>query len=215
MIFEWIPLTYFTFASLLLPKDNLGCSLYAHQRILLIMEVVFGPVLILRCLGMMFANKSHLIFWQIIVIYTWFVVSLTWWVFSTAHGMKFLDSECYHPLKVSLLNLITMVTFYMFMLAPYIGVVIFLPQVLYQIWKAVNHQKRQMLAKHYLIKRMPSIVFNKKMFEGSIECSICMEPFKEGVDFVTPLACDARHFYHSDCIEEWLNNKNECPLCKI
>jgi len=130
--------------------------------------------------------------------------------------MKFLDTECYHPLKVSVLNLITMVTFYMFMLAPYIGVVIFLPQVLYQILKAVNYQKRQMLAKHYLIKRMPSIVFNKRMFEGGfIECSICMEPFKEGHDYVTPLSCDARHFYHSDCIEEWLNNKNECPLCKI
>lgn len=41
-----------------------------------------------------------------------------------------------------------------------------------------------------------------------------MEAFIEGEDYVTPLACDSRHFYHSDCIEEWLNNKNECPLCK-
>jgi hypothetical protein len=41
-----------------------------------------------------------------------------------------------------------------------------------------------------------------------------MEQFKEHEDFVSPLACDARHFYHSDCIEEWLTNKNECPLCK-
>jgi len=40
-----------------------------------------------------------------------------------------------------------------------------------------------------------------------------MEPFTDQ-DYVTPLACDSRHFYHSDCIEEWLNNKNECPLCK-
>jgi len=47
-----------------------------------------------------------------------------------------------------------------------------------------------------------------------MECAICMEPFNENQDYVSPLTCDARHFYHSDCIEEWLNNKNECPLCK-
>ena len=46
------------------------------------------------------------------------------------------------------------------------------------------------------------------------ECLICLESFKEGEDFVTPLACDARHMYHSDCIETWLKNDNCCPFCK-
>lgn len=115
-----------------------------------------------------------------------------------------------------MLNLITMMTFYMFMLVPYMGLLIFVPQVIYYICKAVNQRKKQMLAKYYLIKRMPSIVFEKKMFENAYaECAICSEPFKEKWDFVTPLSCDQRHFYHSDCIEEWLNIKNECPLCKI
>jgi hypothetical protein len=60
---------------------------------------------------------------------------------------------------------------------------------------------------------MPSLLFNKNLFKDSQECAICMEAFLEE-DYVTPLACDSRHFYHSDCIEEWLTNKNECPLCK-
>jgi hypothetical protein len=72
--------------------------------------------------------------------------------------------------------------------------------------------------KHYLIKAMPSIIFDKKLFKESkssyLECGICMEAFEEGYDYITPLACDARHFYHSDCIEEWLTQKNECPLCR-
>ena len=46
------------------------------------------------------------------------------------------------------------------------------------------------------------------------ECVICLEPFTEGEDFVTPLACDKRHIYHSNCIEEWLQSENFCPMCK-
>ena len=53
---------------------------------------------------------------------------------------------------------------------------------------------------------MPSVIFDKKLFKDTqhLECGICMEPFEEGYDYITPLACDGRHFYHSDCIEEWL-----------
>ena len=46
------------------------------------------------------------------------------------------------------------------------------------------------------------------------ECVICLEPFAEGEDYVTPLACDKRHLFHSDCIEEWLKSENFCPMCK-
>ena len=64
---------------------------------------------------------------------------------------------------------------------------------------------------------MPSFLFDKSLFakDSFQECAICMEVFEENEDFVTPLACDERHFFHSDCIEEWLRNKNECPLCKV
>jgi hypothetical protein len=65
--------------------------------------------------------------------------------------------------------------------------------------------------KHYLVKSMPSIAFKKELFKDIVildECLICLEPFAEGEDYVTPLACDKRHFYHSNCIEEWLKSKN-------
>jgi len=59
------------------------------------------------------------------------------------------------------------------------------------------------LSKHYVIKAMPSVAFSKKLFKDLFaeqECIICLEEFKEVEDYVTPLACDARHVFHSNCI---------------
>ena len=68
---------------------------------------------------------------------------------------------------------------------------------------------------------MPSILFDKKVFDNNNgdggcmdECVICLEPFVEGEDYVSPLACDKRHVYHSDCIQHWLETENFCPMCK-
>lgn len=96
-------------------------------------------------------------------------------------------------------------------------IVVVSPCYIYEVIKAHDVVRKRQLMKHYLIKSMPSIAFNKKVFSENMlldECLICMEEFKEGEDYVTPLACDARHMYHSNCIEEWLKNDNSCPFCK-
>jgi len=31
---------------------------------------------------------------------------------------------------------------------------------------------------------------------------------------VTPLSCNVKHIFHSECIEQWFKTKNECPLCR-
>lgn len=31
---------------------------------------------------------------------------------------------------------------------------------------------------------------------------------------VTPLPCDIRHYFHTDCIQDWFKQNNVCPLCK-
>lgn len=33
-------------------------------------------------------------------------------------------------------------------------------------------------------------------------------------DETIQLPCDHRHFFHADCIENWLKKNNSCPMCK-
>ncbi|XP_022850049.1 probable E3 ubiquitin-protein ligase RHG1A [Olea europaea var. sylvestris] len=43
------------------------------------------------------------------------------------------------------------------------------------------------------------------------KCSICQEDY-EADDEMGKLNCG--HFYHTNCIKEWLVQKNICPICK-
>jgi len=40
-------------------------------------------------------------------------------------------------------------------------------------------------------------------------CVICMSPIDSGY-MVTP----CRHAFHSDCLEQWMDVKMECPTCR-
>lgn len=217
ILFEWCPLSYFVLAALILPKDHHGCSAYAIHSIHNIILWVFGPILILRFIGTLFFNTQRMIIYQIMVIYGWLIISLCVWDIKTFEGMLNLDKACYRPLSVSILNLVTMLLFYCLVLSPYLTIVCLIPFYVYEVYKAHDVHRKKQLTKHYLIKSMPSIAFSKELLADNMildECLICMEEFKEGEDFVTPLACDARHMYHSDCIEQWLKNDNCCPFCK-
>ena len=43
------------------------------------------------------------------------------------------------------------------------------------------------------------------------ECSICLSEFKGG-DQMRVLDCG--HYYHKDCVDNWLQRKNTCPKCR-
>ena len=71
------------------------------------------------------------------------------------------------------------------------------------------HEQEQMTEK---LKLMSSVFDQSKHREQS-ECCICMVEYQPS-DMVTPLPCDKRHFFHSECIERWSLTQNDCPLCK-
>ena len=57
-----------------------------------------------------------------------------------------------------------------------------------------------------------SRVVDGTRFNEHTECSICLLDFGRS-DHVTPLPCDHRHYFHTDCIKQWARQKLHCPLC--
>lgn len=45
------------------------------------------------------------------------------------------------------------------------------------------------------------------------DCIICADSITVGQEIMV-LRCSGRHFYHSQCIRDWLKVKFSCPLCK-
>ena len=55
--------------------------------------------------------------------------------------------------------------------------------------------------------------WNNQVFRTQESCAICLVDYDEDCQ-VTPLPCDIRHYYHTECIELWLATKTVCPLCQ-
>jgi len=51
---------------------------------------------------------------------------------------------------------------------------------------------------------------NYSSSEKEIVCSICMGTLEEG-DRIGALPCE--HYFHVECLKEWLKRRNVCPLC--
>ena len=58
---------------------------------------------------------------------------------------------------------------------------------------------------------LPVVVYSKKWFKNQDNCIICLNDFKEK-EKVMKLGCD--HIFHVDCLNDWLENNKQCPLCK-
>ncbi|KAJ9555655.1 hypothetical protein OSB04_010269 [Centaurea solstitialis] len=43
-------------------------------------------------------------------------------------------------------------------------------------------------------------------------CVICMDGFEPGTDVKQLIAC--RHYFHRDCICQWLSGSITCPICR-
>ena len=45
-------------------------------------------------------------------------------------------------------------------------------------------------------------------------CCICLESFKDLKEEDVKIICSNIHLYHKKCIDEWLKNNDNCPMCK-
>ncbi|XP_022774498.1 E3 ubiquitin-protein ligase RING1-like [Durio zibethinus] len=58
------------------------------------------------------------------------------------------------------------------------------------------------------IEAMPRI----KVKGSGIDCSICLEAFKEDEE-AREMPC--KHVFHSGCVEKWLGIHGSCPVCRF
>ena len=63
-----------------------------------------------------------------------------------------------------------------------------------------------------IFDKLPLIVFPDCNHKIEEPCNICMEDYIDG-DILKQLPCN--HYYHKDCISQWLcNEKTTCPMCR-
>ena len=57
------------------------------------------------------------------------------------------------------------------------------------------------------------MIYDPEQFKNTKDCAICMGEFDEHAE-VTPLPCNIKHYFHTDCIAQWLKTRPECPICR-
>jgi E3 ubiquitin-protein ligase DOA10 len=64
--------------------------------------------------------------------------------------------------------------------------------------------------------RSRSRPFNEIGIEKDVDiCAICIEKFTaEDGKLLAELNCDSRHIFHLDCLLEWVEKQEVCPLCR-
>ncbi|CAJ1939522.1 unnamed protein product [Cylindrotheca closterium] len=50
---------------------------------------------------------------------------------------------------------------------------------------------------------------------ANAECSICLQMYEPGQTICLAKNTKCKHVFHQDCIEEWLKDHSDCPLCRV
>lgn len=65
-----------------------------------------------------------------------------------------------------------------------------------------------------VLQSMAREKFSAETFHHEANCPICFVDYA-AEDTVTQLACDPKHYFHTECIEGWVSKgNNSCPLCR-
>lgn len=84
--------------------------------------------------------------------------------------------------------------------------IIFICLFIYIKWRRMNNDRSRRSETSRIMQNISRVRFSEELF-GAIseenECIICMTPFTSD-DTITKLDCPGKHFYHTACIENWI-----------
>ena len=75
----------------------------------------------------------------------------------------------------------------------------------------LNKSKRNTKIKN-MLKNIATMKFDPSLHSDD-DCIICMEPYTEEQEIIQ-LPCNAKHYFHSHCITQWVDRNASCPICK-
>jgi len=110
-----------------------------------------------------------------------------------------------HQLVVSLCSTNLLALFVRLVMATVFALSMHDPQVL-------SDARRRGLSK-WDLEVLPAFVFTSLKEVTNPECSICLAAFDAG-EMLISLPCDNKHSFHANCIRQWLERQNSCPLCQ-
>ena len=87
------------------------------------------------------------------------------------------------------------------------------PYLAYALISNWRQEHRQRNTTRNMLTRLFRTKYDQNVFKSQEACMICLVNFDED-SMVTPLPCDIRHYFHTNCIEQWLEINPLCPLCK-
>ncbi|CAD8134216.1 unnamed protein product [Paramecium pentaurelia] len=91
------------------------------------------------------------------------------------------------------------------LLLPFLGVFKCCLLFLFTILRRNN----QIILQHQPIQNVSIQLQEKTCQETELDCIICLEKI---TDKYIVLSCD--HFYHKECIDNWITQKRICPMCR-
>lgn len=62
----------------------------------------------------------------------------------------------------------------------------------------------------YRVLRETTMRDELRIFSERHQCSVCLNEIKANTSVLTPCG----HFFHQDCLSEWLYKNHTCPLCR-
>ena len=70
------------------------------------------------------------------------------------------------------------------------------------------------LVRELLMKKARS--FNPNSADVEVEiCAICLEQFREDDGkLIAELNCNSKHIFHVNCLYEWVDKNDVCPMCR-
>jgi len=196
----------------LLPGEPADCDFESTVYNKMFLIIVVAPELTLRTICACFYRSNAYVEYKNIFLQCLTpILAAGWWIY-TLSAMELLTTQCYEPypsyslcIYLTILILIIPQAFLVICIASFL--ILFCPCLTWIIVKSLYDQRERAMIKERVIQSLSKIAYDPNKFRHQKTCSICFEDFKEE-DTITPLSCDIRHYFHSDCIEMWMKEKN-------